>query len=108
MGRPCPLAGSVQPRKSMSLMTAAASLPLLLLLLPASCCAASYTPPGILAELVDLKRREVDRLRELPESLGELRSLLERLLHRAAPAHLLRRARARKTCRPFRIPAVRA
>ena len=30
--------------------------------------AAAYTPPGVLAQLVDQKRREVERLRKLPEA----------------------------------------
>ena len=30
--------------------------------------AAAYTPPGVLASLVDEKRREVDRMRKLPEA----------------------------------------
>ena len=39
-----------------------------LIFITAPLFAASYTPPGVLADLVDLKRREIDRMRGLPEA----------------------------------------
>jgi len=40
----------------------------MLLLLFSTAWLAAYTPPGVLASLVDDKRREVDRMRKLPEA----------------------------------------